>query len=88
MTSFVHQLCIFRNLDSRKCLTGIFWKVAPGEVDHVIRLTRNNQTYSEIESGQQVYISYGQHSDTFLLIEYGFVIGEENNHNFVEIETG
>ena len=80
--------CIFRNLDSRKCLTGIFWKVASGEVDHVIRLTRNNQTYSEIESGQQVYISYGQHSDTFLLIEYGFVIGQENDHNFVEIETG
>jgi len=42
---------------------------------------------SEIESGQQVYISYGQHSDTFLLIEYGFVIGQENHHNFVEIET-
>ena len=81
-------LHIFRNFDSRKCLTGIFWKVAPGEVDHVIRLTRNNQTYSEIESGQQVYISYGQHSDTFLLIEYGFVIGQENDHNFVEIETG
>jgi len=42
---------------------------------------------AEIESGQQVYISYGQHSDTFLLIEYGFVIGQENDHNFVEIET-
>lgn len=41
---------------------------------------------TEIESGHQVYISYGQHSDTFLLIEYGFVIGQENHNNFVEIE--
>ena len=75
-------------MDSKKCSIGIFWENAASEVNHVTRITRNNQTYSEIESDQQVYISYGQHSDTFLLMEYGFVIGQENRHNFVEIETG
>ena len=41
-------------------------------------------TEKGVEKDEQVFISYGQHSDTFLLIEYGFVIGSTNRLNYVD----
>lgn len=41
-------------------------------------------TEQQIEKDEQVFISYGQHSDTFLMIEYGFIIGNTNKLNFVD----
>lgn len=41
-------------------------------------------TLKQIKKGEQVFISYGQHSDTFLLVEYGFIIGGTNVLNFVD----
>jgi len=38
---------------------------------------------SDIKQKEEVYISYGSHSDTFLLIEYGF-IARNNENNFVD----
>ena len=35
----------------------------------------------------QVFISYGAHSDTFLMLEYGFVTGNSNKLNFVDFEA-
>ena len=33
-----------------------------------------------------MFISYGAHSDTFLLLEYGFITGK-NKNNFVDVST-
>ena len=41
-------------------------------------------TEQRVEKDEQVFISYGQHSDTFLMIEYGFIIGNTNKLNFVD----
>ena len=33
----------------------------------------------DIEEGQEVYISYGNHSNDFLLVEYGFILADGTN---------
>ncbi len=34
-------------------------------------------TPAKIKQGEEVYISYGNHSNDFLLTEYGFILPEE-----------
>jgi hypothetical protein len=34
-----------------------------------------------IKKGEEIYISYGNHSNDFLLAEYGFILGEEGGGN-------
>lgn len=38
-------------------------------------------TSSPIKSGEEVYISYGHHSNDFLLAEYGFILSDEGGGN-------
>jgi hypothetical protein len=38
-------------------------------------------TPAEIKKGEEVYISYGNHSNDFLLTEYGFILGGEGGGN-------
>jgi hypothetical protein len=38
-------------------------------------------TPAKIKKGEEVYISYGNHSNDFLLTEYGFILGEEGGGN-------
>jgi len=35
--------------------------------------------------GEQLFISYGEHPDDFLLLEYGFIIGNSNPNNVIEL---
>jgi len=41
------------------------------------------RTDKEISVGEEVFISYGAHQDAFLLVEYGFIIGQSNPLNTV-----
>ena len=38
-------------------------------------------TLAKIKKGEEVYISYGNHSNDFLLAEYGFILPEEGGEN-------
>ena len=38
-------------------------------------------TSSAVKKGEEVYISYGNHSNDFLLAEYGFILGDEGGGN-------
>lgn len=41
--------------------------------------------YEPIEKGQELYISYGNHSNDFLLVEYGFIL-EENRWDEISLD--
>ena len=44
-------------------------------------------TNRKISKNEEVFISYGKHPDAFLLIEYGFAIGQSNSFNSVAISS-
>ncbi len=43
---------------------------------------------STVQAGEEIFISYGNHSNDFLLAEYGFILeGESNQWDEVELDT-
>jgi hypothetical protein len=41
-----------------------------------------SRTFTELEEGEEINISYGERANSFLLIEYGFTI-PDNRYDFV-----
>lgn len=45
------------------------------------------KTYNSFRKYDQVFISYGAHSNTHLLMEYGFIL-PDNPHDVYELDYG
>lgn len=45
-----------------------------------------NSSDPALHDGDELSFQYGSHEDAFLLAEYGFVVGEENLYNAVEVD--
>ncbi|KWU46592.1 hypothetical protein RHOSPDRAFT_32052 [Rhodotorula sp. JG-1b] len=45
-----------------------------------------NSSDPALRDGDELSFQYGSHEDAFLLAEYGFVVGEENLYNAVEVD--
>ncbi|MCJ1427429.1 hypothetical protein MMC29_005332 [Sticta canariensis] len=58
--------------------------------DHGCDVTFNAEGYTvtsdkAYETGEEIFVSYGNHSNDFLLVEYGFIL-EENKWDFLPID--